>query len=93
MIIVLTLFVLFLLESNFFLWLMNLYLVPQIIHNVMRGGRIDFDINYMLVIGLRAFLPVRSFLFFFNNDSYTSEVVQIISSNLDLPPFSVFALY
>lgn len=57
MIVFLTFFVLFI-SNNFFLFLMNLYLVPQIVHNVMRGGRVDFDLNYMLVIGLRAFLPL-----------------------------------
>jgi len=38
---------------------MSLYLVPQIVHNAMRGGRIDFDKNYMfLIIATRAILPL-----------------------------------
>jgi len=44
---------------NWFIIAMSLYLVPQIIHNAMRGGRVEFDSNYMfIVIGLRALLPL-----------------------------------
>jgi len=58
MIVILLMFYNFALE-NWFLLIMSLYLVPQIIHNAMRGGRIEFDYNYMfLVIGLRVFLPL-----------------------------------
>lgn len=38
---------------------MSLYLCPQIIHNVLRGGRIRFNESYMfLAIGIRGILPV-----------------------------------
>jgi len=90
MIVFLTFFVLFI-SNNFFLFLMNLYLVPQIVHNVMRGGRVDFDLNYMLVIGLRAFLPVKETTSLFNNNSSTLEDVLIISWSTDLLQFSVSA--
>jgi len=44
---------------NAFIIGMSLYLVPQIIHNVIRGGRIRFDENYMfLAIGIRGVLPL-----------------------------------
>lgn len=45
--------------SNWFVLVMSLYLVPQIIHNAMKGGRIEFDQNYMFnIIGLRILLPL-----------------------------------
>jgi len=45
---------------NAFIIGMSLYLVPQIIHNAIRGGRIRFDENYMfLAIGIRGVLPVN----------------------------------
>lgn len=44
---------------NAFLIGMSLYLAPQIIHNIIRGGRIRFNESYMfLAIGIRGILPL-----------------------------------
>lgn len=58
MVSILLLFFKFAIE-NWFILVMSLYLLPQIVHNAMRGGRVEFDTNYMfIVIGLRALLPL-----------------------------------
>lgn len=45
--------------NNFFLILMSFYLVPQIVHNAIRGGRIDFNKAYMfLMVAVRAAIPL-----------------------------------
>jgi len=44
---------------NAFLIGMSLYLAPQIIHNIIRGGRIRFNESYMfLAIGIRGIIPL-----------------------------------
>jgi len=75
---------------NAFIIGMSLYLVPQIIHNVIRGGRIRFDENYMfLAIGIRGVLPV--FIYFKHFINFSLVIFQrMLTKSLSTSSFNYF---
>jgi len=65
----------------------NLFLVPQIIHNVIRGQLVDFDVNFIIMfMCTRSLLPVFYIINANNEDNFLIRFI----SEVVLKTFSEF---